>query len=140
MIHFILLVFFSTPWKHKKTFGRTFGFLMFSWGIERDQWYEIGYVKYSKINEEIRRFHAVSVFHVQTDHRKISACLHSFCKKAEKVLLKNVLENCKKFTGKLLCWSLSFNKAVYCSLQLYWKETLNTRLWCFPCEFCEYFL
>ena len=31
--------FFYTPWKHQKASG----FLMFSRGIERDQWHEIGY-------------------------------------------------------------------------------------------------
>ena len=34
--HFTLLVCIYTPWKHQKTSG----FLMFSGGIERDQWYE----------------------------------------------------------------------------------------------------
>ena len=38
LTHFMQLVSFSTPWKHKKTFG----FLMFSGGIERDQRHEIG--------------------------------------------------------------------------------------------------
>ena len=28
---------FFTSWKHQKTYG----FLMFSWGIERDQWHEV---------------------------------------------------------------------------------------------------
>ena len=34
------LVFLYTPWKHQKTSA----FLMFSGGIERDQWHEIGLV------------------------------------------------------------------------------------------------
>ena len=33
------LVSFNTPWKRQKTSG----FLMFSVGIKRDQWHEIGY-------------------------------------------------------------------------------------------------
>ena len=36
--HFIPLVSFYTPWKHQKTRG----FLMFSGGLERDQWHEMG--------------------------------------------------------------------------------------------------
>ena len=37
LICFILLVSFDTPWKLQKTFG----FLMFSGGIERGKWYEM---------------------------------------------------------------------------------------------------
>ena len=40
LTHFMPLVFLYTPWKHKKTSA----FLMFSGGIERDQWHEIGLV------------------------------------------------------------------------------------------------
>ena len=35
---FILRISFDTPWKHQKTRG----FLMFSGGIKRDHWHEIG--------------------------------------------------------------------------------------------------
>ena len=35
--HFMPLVYFATPWKHQKAFR----FLMFSGGIERDQWHEM---------------------------------------------------------------------------------------------------
>ena len=38
LTHSTLLISFDTPWKHQKTSG----FLMFSWGIKRDQWYETG--------------------------------------------------------------------------------------------------
>ena len=38
LTNFMLLLFFYTPWKHKKPRG----FLMFSGGIERDQWHEMG--------------------------------------------------------------------------------------------------
>ena len=38
LTHFLPLVSFYTPWKHHKTRG----FLMFTGGIERDQWYETG--------------------------------------------------------------------------------------------------
>ena len=37
--HFMPLTSFDTPWKHQKTSG----FLMFSGGIKRDQWHEMGY-------------------------------------------------------------------------------------------------
>ena len=39
LTHFMPLVSFYTAWKHQKTSG----FLMFSGGIERDQWHEMGY-------------------------------------------------------------------------------------------------
>ena len=38
LTHFLPLVYFYTPWKHQKTFC----FLMFSGGIERDQWHKNG--------------------------------------------------------------------------------------------------
>ena len=38
LTHFMPLISFDTPRKHQNTRG----FLMFSWGIERDQWYEMG--------------------------------------------------------------------------------------------------
>ena len=38
LIHFMQLVSFYSPWKHQKTRG----FLMFSEGIERDLWHEMG--------------------------------------------------------------------------------------------------
>ena len=38
LTHFLLLVSFDTPWKYQKTKV----FLMFSVGIERDQWHEVG--------------------------------------------------------------------------------------------------
>ena len=38
LTHFMPLAFFYTPWKHQKTSG----FLIFSGGIERDQWHELG--------------------------------------------------------------------------------------------------
>ena len=34
------LISFDTPWKHQKTRG----FMMFSGGIKRDQWHEMGEV------------------------------------------------------------------------------------------------
>ena len=37
LTNFMLLVSFDTPWKHQKTRG----FMMFSGGIERDQWHEM---------------------------------------------------------------------------------------------------
>ena len=40
LTHFMPLVFLYTPRKHQKTSG----FLIFSGGIERDQWHEIGLV------------------------------------------------------------------------------------------------
>ena len=45
LTYFMPLVSFYTPWKHQKTSG----FLMFSGGIERDQWHEIGQVILTKI-------------------------------------------------------------------------------------------
>ena len=39
LTHFKSLVSFYIPWKHQKTFG----FLMFSGGLERDQWHEMDY-------------------------------------------------------------------------------------------------
>ena len=38
LTHFVPLISFDTPWKHQKTSG----FLMFSGGITRDQWHEMG--------------------------------------------------------------------------------------------------
>ena len=38
LTHFMPLISFDTPRKYQKTSG----FLMFSWGIERDQWHEMG--------------------------------------------------------------------------------------------------
>ena len=38
LIHFMPLISFDTPWKHQKTSG----FLMFSGGMKRDQWHEMG--------------------------------------------------------------------------------------------------
>ena len=38
LVHFMPLVSFDTTWKHLKPFG----FLIFSGGIERDQWHEMG--------------------------------------------------------------------------------------------------
>ena len=38
LAHFMPLVSLDTPWKHQKTKG----FLMFSEGIESDQWHEMG--------------------------------------------------------------------------------------------------
>ena len=38
LTHFMPLVPFYIPWKHQKTSD----FLMFSVGIERDQWHEMG--------------------------------------------------------------------------------------------------
>ena len=38
LTHFMPLISFDTPWKHQKTRG----FLMFSVGIKRDQWHEMG--------------------------------------------------------------------------------------------------
>ena len=38
LTHLIPLVSFYTPWKQQKTFG----FLMFSGGIEKVQWYKMG--------------------------------------------------------------------------------------------------
>ena len=40
LTHIMPLVSFDTPWKHQKTFG-----FLFSGGIERDQWHEMGYRK-----------------------------------------------------------------------------------------------
>ena len=37
LTHFMSLVSFNTPWKHQKTFG-----FLFSEGIERDQYHEMG--------------------------------------------------------------------------------------------------
>ena len=39
--HFRSMLYFYTPWNHQKTFG----FLMFSRGIEREQWDEMGWPK-----------------------------------------------------------------------------------------------
>ena len=39
LTHFMPLVFFYTPWKHHKTRG----FLMFSRGMERIRWHEMGW-------------------------------------------------------------------------------------------------
>ena len=41
LTHFVPLISFDTPWKHQKTRS----FLMFSGGIKRDQWHEIGWKK-----------------------------------------------------------------------------------------------
>ena len=38
LTHFVPLISFDTLWKHQKTSG----FLMFSRGIKRDQWHEMG--------------------------------------------------------------------------------------------------
>ena len=38
LTHFMPLISFYTPWKHQKTYGC----LMFSGDIERDQWHEMG--------------------------------------------------------------------------------------------------
>ena len=40
LTHFMPLVFFYTPWIYQDQ--ETYGFLMFSEGIERDQWHQIG--------------------------------------------------------------------------------------------------
>ena len=47
---------------------------------------------------------------------------------------KGVLRNFAKFTGKLVCQSLGFNKVAGWNLQLYFKKTLAQVL---SCEFCE---
>ena len=39
LTHFLPLARFYTPWKDQKTKG----FLMFSGGIEKDQWHEMGW-------------------------------------------------------------------------------------------------
>ena len=39
LTYFMPLISFYIPWKHYKTFG----FSLFSGGIERDQWHEMGY-------------------------------------------------------------------------------------------------
>ena len=41
LMHFMPLIFFYTPLKYQKTEG----FLMFSGGIETDQWYEIAKIQ-----------------------------------------------------------------------------------------------
>ena len=41
LTHFMSLVSFDTPWKHQKNKD----FHMFSEGIERDQWHEMGQSK-----------------------------------------------------------------------------------------------
>ena len=51
LTHFILLVSFYTSWKHQKTFS----FLMFSRGIERDQWHEM-------VNREMWRYLCSELF------------------------------------------------------------------------------
>ena len=38
LTRFVPLLSFETPWKKQKTFG----FLVFSGGMERDQWHEMG--------------------------------------------------------------------------------------------------
>ena len=42
LTHFMPPISFDTPWKHQKTRG----FLVFSGGIKRDQWHEMGYFIY----------------------------------------------------------------------------------------------
>ena len=42
LTHFMPLVSYYMPWKHEKTFG----FFMFSGGVERNQWHEIGWKCY----------------------------------------------------------------------------------------------
>ena len=45
LTHFMQLVSFYTPWKHEETSG----FLIFSGGIERDQWHEMGSYEFSAL-------------------------------------------------------------------------------------------
>ena len=46
LIHFMPLVSSYTSWEYQKTSA----FLMFSWGVERDQWHEMGYFFQFKID------------------------------------------------------------------------------------------
>ena len=70
-----------------------------------------------------------SCFTCDTFSKKQSRSSHQRCS-------IGVLKNFTKFTGKLLCQSLFFNKVQASGLQLYWKETLSK---VFPCQFCDIF-
>ena len=49
LTHFIPLVSFYTPWKHRKAFG----FVVFSGGIERDQLHEMGWYYTENVSENV---------------------------------------------------------------------------------------
>ena len=49
------LISFDTPWKHQKTRG----FMMFSEGIKRDQWHEMGEVNESLLQGDTIIFDGV---------------------------------------------------------------------------------
>ena len=53
--YFMPLISFDTPWKHQKTKG----FLIFSEGIKRDQWHEMGELI---LNQKVFLFTALIVF------------------------------------------------------------------------------
>ena len=51
--------------------------------------------------------------------------------------IKDALENLAKFTGKLLCWSLFFNKIVSLHSAALFKKRLRPR--CFPTNFAKFY-
>ena len=61
---------------------------------------------------------------------KRRSCREVFCKKV-------ILKNFTKFTGKHLCWSLSFNKVVDLMPDTLLKKRLQHR--CFPDNFVKFF-
>ena len=92
LTHFMSLISFYTPWKHQKTFG----FLMFSWGVERDQ------------RHEICSFRS----NVCLYFNFLQQMLQNSLKKLPEVFCKTgVFKNFAKYNGKRLCYCLFFNKA-----------------------------
>ena len=51
LIHFMLLISFDTPWKHPKTWG----FLIFSGGIESEQWHKMGKTESTQLKTQIQQ-------------------------------------------------------------------------------------
>ena len=92
LTHFMPLVSFYTPWKHKNR-----GFLMISGGIERDKWHEMcNHMTYAnKSHGELVGVSRGSF--IRSNHPEV------FCKKGAR-------RGFAKLSGKHLCQSLFFKK------------------------------
>ena len=107
LTHFMPLAFFYTPWKHQKTSG----FLIFSGGIERDQWHELG-----------KNLITLMIYGFKLEQKR--CCFRSFFRTyISGTNFRSFLENCRRdykrvFWNKFPCELVSRRINVHISLDI----------------------
>ena len=104
---------------------------MFSGGIEKDKWHEIGYDSNHALSclNEISKIQQRIKFKLSLKVSQNYRSSHRMCSVG-----KGVLRNAAKFKGKHLCQKLFFNKVAGLKPATVLKESLTQ---VFSCEFCE---